>query len=167
VREPPPLRIGPTLSSQGSAPALGSPRRSPPDGTVPCRSPAASLAAPPTSIVPDTANAGPVIFYIISAIVALFCAIALGLGPLVFALGGLALGVVGFRARRPRWWGLPLAIAGLGEAVGAIAGWRATTVIEVAVILFLVLVAVRLAGHRSGDRGQLSAWRPPGPGARR
>ena len=93
------------------------------------------------------------IFYIVCAVVALFCAIALGLGPALFCVLGAAVAVVGFRARRPRWWGLPLAAAGAGEAIGAIAGWRARAVIEVAVVLFMVLVAVRIAGHRAALGG--------------
>lgn len=117
------------------------------------------------------------IFYILSAVLALFCAIALGLGPLVFALGGALLAVIGFRARRPRWWGLPLAVGGATEAIGALAGWRSMTVLILSLVLFAVFLAVRLAGHRAtgdrppGDRGpngsgQLSGWRPPG-GVRR
>ncbi|MCU4184514.1 hypothetical protein K6U06_09085 [Acidiferrimicrobium sp. IK] len=99
------------------------------------------------------------IFYIVAAVVALFCAIALGLGPLVFFVAGAMVAVFGFRARRPRWWGLPLAAAGAVEAVGAAAGWRVRAVAEVVVVLFALLAVVRFAGHRpSADRR-----RPPPP----
>ena len=89
------------------------------------------------------------IFYLASALVALFCAIALGLGPAVFALAGAGVAVVGFRARRPRWWGFPLAAAGAVEALGALAGLRARSIVEVALVLFAVLVVVRVTGHRA------------------
>lgn len=111
------------------------------------------MSVHPTAEAWDPGAPGPdpslVTFYILCAVAALFCAMALGLGPLVFALAGLLAAVVGFRARRPRWWGLPLAAAGVGEALGALAGWRTRTVVVVAVVLFVILTVVRMAGHRS------------------
>ncbi len=102
------------------------------------------------------------IFYILSGVVSLFCAMALGLGPLVFALAGVIVAVIGFRGRRHHWWGLPLAVGGAVEALGAMAGWRTRTVVTVAVVLFAVLAVARRAGHRSAtdrSRRQLSARR--------
>jgi hypothetical protein len=102
------------------------------------------------------------IFYALSGLVALFCAVALGLGPLVFALAGALAAVVGFRARRPRWWGLPVAVAGTAEAAGALTGLATKSVAELTAVLFAVMVAVRLAGHRPG----MTAGRPGQPDAR-
>lgn len=102
------------------------------------------------------------IFYALSGLVALFCAVALGLGPIVFALAGAVAAVIGFRARRPRWWGLPVAVAGLAEAVGAVTGLATRSVAGLTVVLFAVMVAVRLAGHRPG----VPAGRPGQPDPR-
>jgi len=108
------------------------------------------------------------VFYALSGVVALFCAMALGLGPVTFALAGVAVAVVGFRARHPRWWGLPACAAGVGEALGAISGLATRTVALVTVVIFGLVSVARMTARRSRDRSDgLSGWSPPDRGVRR
>ena len=86
-------------------------------------------------------------FYFICAVIGLFCLIALGFGPLIFVLAGVALAVLGFRSRLRRWWGLPLASAGTAFAAAVMAGWGWRQVVETAVVVFLLIAAARAAGR--------------------
>jgi hypothetical protein len=88
-----------------------------------------------------------VVFYGLCALLAVFCAIALGVGNWLFAVLGMVLAIGGFRARRRRWWGLALGAAGLGMTAGALAGWRATGVTFMMVLIFAVLTALRVLGR--------------------
>jgi 4-hydroxybenzoate polyprenyltransferase len=96
-----------------------------------------------------------VIFYLACLIVGLFCAIALGLGPLFFILAGVFLAITGFRERRRRWWGL----AGVGAAIGLIlavaVGWGWKQVVISTIVGFLVLIVARTVGRAADRRGAL------------
>ncbi len=84
---------------------------------------------------------------VMCAIVALFCVIALGFGPWLFAAIGAAGFFIGFRARRRRWWGLALGAGGLALSLGALAGWRWKTVVLTVVVVFALVTAARVAGR--------------------
>jgi hypothetical protein len=98
------------------------------------------------------------VFYFVCGLVGLFCVIALGFGPLFFALVGVALAVVAFRQRFRNWWGLPLAAAGTVLVIGAAAGWRAKAVVEAMVVAIAVAGAAKMAG-RIADRRRQTARR--------
>jgi hypothetical protein len=87
------------------------------------------------------------VFYFVCAVIGLFCLIALGFGPLTFVLAGVLLAVVGFRSRLRRWWGLPMASAGVAFAAAVMAGWGWRQVVEAAVVTFLAITAVRVGGR--------------------
>lgn len=99
-----------------------------------------------------------VIFYLACAVVGLFCAIALGLGPLLFVMLGVLMAVAGFRERRRRWWGLAGAGAGVGLMLGVLAGWGWKAVVGAAVVGFALLFGARTVG-RAVDRRAAAARR--------
>ncbi len=103
-----------------------------------------------------------VIFYAASALVALFCLIALGLGPPVFAIAGVALAVWSFRRRRHSWWALAASAAGLAEAIGALAAIRGRSVVLATVATFAAFLALRLVAFRwlRRDQDRPGAARP-------
>ncbi|MGI8492496.1 MAG: hypothetical protein ACR2NJ_07040, partial [Acidimicrobiales bacterium] len=92
---------------------------------------------------------GRIILYLLCAIVTLFCVVALGWGPWLFAGLGAAAFFAFFAARRRRWWGLPAAAAGLALALGALAGWPWKTVLAVLAAAFVVGSAVRMLARTS------------------
>ena len=94
-------------------------------------------------------------FYVVCAVVGLFCVIALGFGPLFFVLLGAALAVLAFRRRLRRWWGLPLAAAGLSLVMSAALGWRWRSVVEVFFGTFALVAVVRVAGRTLDRRSEL------------
>ena len=57
------------------------------------------------------------------------------------------LAVLAFRSRIRRWWGLPLAAAGVALTASVIAGWGWHQVAEATVAAFLVTAAIRVAGR--------------------
>ena len=91
-------------------------------------------------------------FYFVCAVIALFCLIALGYGPLIFVLAGASLAVLGFRSRLRRWWGLPLAAAGVALAASVMAGWGWHQVVETTGATFVAIAAVRAAGRLMSRR---------------
>jgi hypothetical protein len=95
------------------------------------------------------------VFYFICVVIGLFCLIALGYGPLTFGLVGMTLAVLAFRSRLRRWWGLPLASAGVAFAASVIAGWGWRPVVETTVATFLVIAAARVAGRAATRRAGL------------
>ena len=90
-------------------------------------------------------------FYVVCAIVGLFCVVALGFGPLFFALVGAALAVLAFRQRFHTWWGLPLAAGGAALVMAVALGWRWRSVVE-AVIISIAITAVAKVAGRIVDR---------------
>jgi hypothetical protein len=92
------------------------------------------------------------VFYFVCAVIALFCLIALGFGPSVFVLAGASLAVLGFRSRLRRWWGLPMAAAGVALAASVMAGWGWHQVVETTGATFLAIAAVRAAGRLMSRR---------------
>jgi hypothetical protein len=96
-----------------------------------------------------------VIFYFVCAIVGLFCAIALGLGPLLFVMLGVLLAVIGFRERRYRWWGLAGAGAGVGLMLGVLVGWGWKPVAISTAVGFVVPLVARTVGRAADRRGAL------------
>jgi hypothetical protein len=94
-------------------------------------------------------------FYLLCAIVGLFCAIALGLGPLPFVMLGVLLAVVGFRERRRRWWGLAGAGAGIGLVLGVLVGWGWKLVAISTVVGFLLPLVARTVGRAADRKGAL------------
>jgi hypothetical protein len=95
------------------------------------------------------------VFYVVCAVVGLFCVIALGFGPLFFVLVGAALAVLAFRRRLRRWWGLPLAAAGVSLVLSAALGRRWQSVVEVFVGTFGLVAAVRVAGRTLSRHSEL------------
>jgi lysylphosphatidylglycerol synthetase-like protein (DUF2156 family) len=91
------------------------------------------------------------VFYFLCALIGLFCVIALGFGPLFFVLVGAVLAVLAFRQRFRRWWGLPLAAAGLGLVLSVALGWPWRHVVLAFVVSFVLLTVARIAG-RAADR---------------
>jgi hypothetical protein len=85
------------------------------------------------------------VFYLLCAVIGLFCLVALGFGPAVFALAGVSLTVIGFRSRFRTWWGLPLAAAGLGLVMSVALGWAWEAVVATLVGAFAAILAVRVA----------------------
>jgi hypothetical protein len=84
------------------------------------------------------------VFYLLCAVVGLFCLVALGFGPAVFVLLGVSLAVIGFRARFRRWWGLPLAAGGLGLVMSVALGWGWQSVVGTVAVAFVVVLAARV-----------------------
>jgi hypothetical protein len=97
-----------------------------------------------------------VIFYFLCALVGLFCLVALGLGPAFFVILGIGLALWAFRLRFRRWWGLPVAAAGLGLLVSVAAGWGWHAVVATVLGGFVLLAAIRIA-TRSFDRRSWSS----------
>jgi Kef-type K+ transport system membrane component KefB len=91
-----------------------------------------------------------VIFYALSALLALFCVIALGFGPEFFVLVGAALAVWAFRRRRRSWWGLALSAAGAVEAIGAASGLAGHDVVYATVAVFVAVIVLRITALRWG-----------------
>jgi hypothetical protein len=98
------------------------------------------------------------VFYFVCGLVGLFCVVALGYGPLFFALVGVALAVLGFRQRFRAWWGLPLAAGGAALVLGVGLGWRWKPVVEVVLVAVAVTGVAKIAG-RVADRRRLVARR--------
>jgi hypothetical protein len=98
------------------------------------------------------------VFYVVCAVVGLFCVIALGFGPLFFVLVGAALAILSFRRRFRRWWGLPLAAAGASLVMSVTLGWRWQSVLEVFAGTFGLVAMARVAG-RALDRRAASPGR--------
>jgi hypothetical protein len=96
-----------------------------------------------------------VIFYLACVIVGLFCAIALGLGPLTFIMLGVLFAVAGFRERRRRWWGLAAVGAGLGLMLAVLVGWGWRQVVISTLVGFAVLLIARAVGRAADRRGAL------------
>jgi hypothetical protein len=87
------------------------------------------------------------VFYVVCAIVGLFCVVALGYGPLFFVLVGAALAVLAFRQRFRTWWGLPLAAAGAGLVMAVALGWRWRSVVEAVIVSIGVTAVAKVAGR--------------------
>jgi hypothetical protein len=98
------------------------------------------------------------VFYIVCGLVALFCVVALGFGPLLFAVVGAGLAVLAFRQRLQIWWGLPLAAGGAALVMGVVLGWRWKAVVEAVVLAMAVVGAAKIAG-RIADRRRQTARR--------
>jgi hypothetical protein len=94
------------------------------------------------------------VFYVVCALVGLFCVVALGFGPLFFVLVGVALAVLAFRQRLHRWWGLPVAAAGVGLVLAVALGWGWKRVVEALVGTFLLVAAARVAGRALDRRSE-------------
>jgi hypothetical protein len=98
------------------------------------------------------------VFYFVCGLVGLFCVIALGFGPLFFALVGGVLGVLGFRQRFHTGWGLPLAAGGVALVMGVVLGWGWKSVLEAVVLAIVVTGVAKIAG-RMADRRRLTSRR--------
>jgi hypothetical protein len=98
------------------------------------------------------------VFYFVCGLIGLFCVVALGFGPLFFALVGLALAVLAFRQRFRTWWGLPLAAGGAALVTGVALGWGWKSVVLGMVVAIAVVGAAKVAG-RLADRRRLAARR--------
>jgi hypothetical protein len=92
------------------------------------------------------------VFYVVCAIVGLFCVVALGLGPLFFVLVGAALAVLAFRQRFHTWWGLPLAAGATALVMAVALGWRWRSVVEAVIISIAVTAAAKIAGRLVDQR---------------
>jgi hypothetical protein len=98
------------------------------------------------------------VFYVVCAIVGLFCVVALGFGPLFFVLVGAVLAVLAFRQRFRTWWGLPLAAGAAGLVMAVALGWRWRSVVEAVIISIAVTAVAKVAG-RMVDRRREAARR--------
>ncbi len=97
-------------------------------------------------------------FYFVCGLVGLFCVVALGFGPLFFALIGVVLAVLAFRQRFRTWWGLPLAAGGIALVMGVALGWGWKSVVEGVVVAIALVGAAKVVG-RVADRRRLAARR--------
>ncbi|MGH8919829.1 MAG: hypothetical protein ACRD0H_16110 [Actinomycetes bacterium] len=88
------------------------------------------------------------IFYTLSALIALFCLMALGFGPEVFAVAGAALAVWAFRRRRRSWWGLGLSAGGAVVAIGALSGLAGHDVVYSSVAVVVAVIVLRLVASQ-------------------
>jgi hypothetical protein len=95
------------------------------------------------------------VFYVVCGLVALFCVVALGFGPLFFALVGVILAVLAFRQRFRTWWGLPLAAGGVALFMAVALGWRARAVVEAVVLAIAVTALAKFAGRIADRRRQM------------
>jgi hypothetical protein len=92
------------------------------------------------------------VFYVVCALLGLFCVVALGFGPLFFVLAGVALAAVAFRRRFRNWWGLPMAAGGAALALAVGLGWRWRSVVEAVLVTALVAALVKLAARLAERR---------------
>jgi hypothetical protein len=102
-----------------------------------------------------------VLLVVVCAVVALFCALALGLGPLVFGAAGILMAAAAFRSRARSWWALGASAGGAIVAAGALLGWRTRTTVETASVLFALASAAWVAGHLRPALGDHDARRSP------